>query len=143
MYSDFGLSQSRLFPRGTLFITIAANIGETAILTYDSCFPDSVVGLIPNKKDIYIEFIMYNVELIKASLDHNASATAQKNINLKVLSKIVMSVPSFNEQAEILKRVKSLFAKADAIETRYESLKKMIDDLPQAILGKAFRGELV
>ena len=43
-YSDVGLAQSKLWPAGTLCITIAANIAETAILTFDACFPDSVVG---------------------------------------------------------------------------------------------------
>ena len=46
------------------------------------------------------------------------------------------------EQTEIVRRVEALFAKADAIEERYKSLKEKIEQLPQAILGKAFRGEL-
>lgn len=48
--SDFGMEQSRIFPKGTLCITIAANIGDVSILTYDCCFPDSVVGFTPNSK---------------------------------------------------------------------------------------------
>jgi type I restriction enzyme, S subunit len=39
------LAQSKLWPEGTLCITIAANIAETGILTFPACFPDSVVGL--------------------------------------------------------------------------------------------------
>src|SRR5690606_7600551 len=46
-YSDEGLAQSKLWPSGTLCITIAANIAKTAVLTFDACFPDSIVGLIP------------------------------------------------------------------------------------------------
>ena len=46
------------------------------------------------------------------------------------------------EQQEIVSRVESLFAKADAIEKQYETLKVKIDSLPQAILHKAFKGEL-
>lgn len=52
MLSDFGLQQSKLFPKGTLCITIAANIGKVGILTYDCCFPDSVVGFLPNNENI-------------------------------------------------------------------------------------------
>ncbi|WP_219599931.1 restriction endonuclease subunit S, partial [Vibrio parahaemolyticus] len=47
-YSDFGLAQSKKWPAGTLCITIAANIAKTGILTFDACFPDSVVGFTPN-----------------------------------------------------------------------------------------------
>ena len=49
-YSEIGLKQSRMWPKGTLCITIAANIAKTGILTFDACFPDSVVGFSPNKK---------------------------------------------------------------------------------------------
>jgi len=47
-YSEQGLKQSKLWPKGTLCITIAANIGNTGILAFDACFPDSVVGFTPN-----------------------------------------------------------------------------------------------
>lgn len=45
-YSEKGLAQSKMWPKGTLCITIAANIAQTSILTFDACFPDSVVGFI-------------------------------------------------------------------------------------------------
>jgi restriction endonuclease S subunit len=47
-YNDAGLAQSKLWPKGTLCITIAANIADTAILGIDACFPDSVVGVSVN-----------------------------------------------------------------------------------------------
>lgn len=47
-YSELGLRQSKMWSAGTLCITIAANIAQTAILTFDACFPDSVVGFLPN-----------------------------------------------------------------------------------------------
>lgn len=142
-YNAKGLAQSRLFPKGTLCITIAANIGETAILSYDSCFPDSVVGFLPNIKKYSSEIAMYYFETIKNELDQNASAVAQKNINLKVLSGIKFPVPPLIEQEEIARCINSLFSKADKIEKKYNALKEKIDHLPQAILAKAFRGELV
>jgi len=46
-YSEEGLKQSKLWPAGTLCITIAANIAKTAILTFDACFPDS--GLLKDR----------------------------------------------------------------------------------------------
>src|SRR5262249_25290581 len=46
-YNDIGLAQSRLWPAGTLCITIAANIADSGILGFDACFPDSVVGFVP------------------------------------------------------------------------------------------------
>mgnify|MGYP006149981541 CR=1 FL=1 len=63
-------------------------------------------------------------------------------INQKGLNIIPIPVPSLKEQQEIVSRVESLLAKADAIEKQYEILKAKIDSLPQAILHKAFKGEL-
>lgn len=141
-YSEFGLSQGRLFPKGTLCITIAANIAETGILGFDSCFPDSVVGYLPYENLYSAEFAMYYLNTIQKDLEHYAPATAQKNINLGILFDVPFPIPPHQEQIEIITRVKSLFAKADAIEKQYESLKAKIDNLPQALLHKAFKGEL-
>ncbi|MCI0732087.1 MAG: hypothetical protein L0332_35930 [Chloroflexi bacterium] len=49
-YNEKGLAQSKLWEPGTLCITIAANIAETAILGIRACFPDSVVGFIADPK---------------------------------------------------------------------------------------------
>ncbi len=48
-YNEAGLAQSKLWPKGTLCITIAANIAETGILDFDACFPDSVIGVVANE----------------------------------------------------------------------------------------------
>jgi type I restriction enzyme S subunit len=141
-YSDFGLKQSRLFPKGTLCITIAANIAETGILDFDACFPDSVVGYIPYNNHYTAKFAMYCLMTMQQDLEHYAPSTAQKNINLGILFEIPFPVPSKEEQTEIVRRVEGLFAKADAIEEKYKQLKEKIENLPQAILAKAFRGEI-
>ncbi|RBF27772.1 restriction endonuclease subunit S, partial [Xanthomonas oryzae pv. oryzae] len=111
-YSEFGLKQSRLFPSGTLCITIAANIADTAMLAIDACFPDSVVGFIPNKDDCVAQFIKYVIDDNKESLEALAPATAQKNINLKVLNQVKLRIPPIKEQTEIVRHVEQLFAYA-------------------------------
>ncbi|RBH01709.1 restriction endonuclease subunit S, partial [Xanthomonas oryzae pv. oryzae] len=108
-YSEFGLKQSRLFPSGTLCITIAANIADTAMLAIDACFPDSVVGFIPNKDDCVAQFIKYVIDDNKESLEALAPATAQKNINLKVLNQVKLRIPPIKEQTEIVRHVEQLF----------------------------------
>ena len=65
-YSELGLKQSRLWPAGTLCITIAANIAKTAVLTFDACFPDSIVGFTPNAK-IATEYIQHWFSFIQRS----------------------------------------------------------------------------
>ena len=81
-YNDVGLAQSKLWPAGTLCITIAANIAETCFLGVDGCFPDSIVGFIPNDNLVLKEYIRFFIEASKLKLWAYAPATAQKNINL-------------------------------------------------------------
>lgn len=71
------------------------------------------------------------------------TGTAIKRVVLKKIKKATIPLPSLEEQMEIVRRVESLFAKAETIETKYNALKIKIDTLPQAILHKAFKGELV
>ncbi len=141
-YSEFGYSQSRLFPKGTLCITIAANIADTAILEIDACFPDSIVGFIPFEDKCRVEFIKYFIDVKKGNLEELAPATAQKNINLKILNEILLPSPLIEEQHEIVRRVEELFAFADQIEARLSAAKKQVDMMTQSILAKAFRGDL-
>jgi type I restriction enzyme, S subunit len=141
-YSAFGLKQSRLFPVGTLCITIAANIADTAILDIEACFPDSVVGFSPDTRKCSALFMKYLIDVNKANLEAFAPATAQKNINLKVLNALVFATPSFEEQTEIVRRVTELFAFADQVEQRVAAAQVHVNHLTQSILAKAFRGEL-
>jgi len=52
-------------------------------------------------------------------------------------------LPPLEEQREIVRQVDKLFAFADKLEEHYKKSKEKIDKLPQSVLAKAFRGELV
>ena len=91
-YSELGLKQSKMWDKGTLCITIAANIAKTAILEFDACFPDSVVGFTANERTNNV-FIHYWFSFFQAILESQAPESAQKNINLKILSELKVIVP--------------------------------------------------
>ena len=115
-YSEFGLSQSRLFPKGTICITIAANIGDVAILSYDACFPDSIVGVIPFLKVVEPMYILYFLKIVKIQLEQFAPATAQKNINLGILDRLYIPLPPLAEQQRIVTKVEELMQIVDKLE---------------------------
>ncbi len=96
-YSDLGLEQSKMWKRGTLCITIAANIAKTAILDFDACFPDSVVGFIANEKTNNV-YIHYWFSFFQRILEAQAPESAQKNINLKILSELKVICPTKETQ---------------------------------------------
>ncbi len=141
-YSEFGLQQSKLWKKGTLCITIAANIAETAFLGFDACFPDSVVGYLPenNTSDKYI---FHFIEFSKKRIEEFAPATAQKNINLNILDNIYTPICSINEQLQIVNHLDSIFSIVDNLESTIIQSFKHSEYLRQSILKKAFEGKLV
>jgi type I restriction enzyme S subunit len=142
-YSAFGLAQSRLWPIGTVCITIAANIAETAILAIDACFPDSVVGFLPDTDRIDASYVEFFLRTAREELEAFAPATAQKNINLDVLATIRVPVAPVQEQLEIIRRIETAISWIDHLATEATSARKLIGRLDQTVLAKAFRGELV
>ncbi len=105
-YSELGLAQSKLWPAGTLCITIAANIAQTGILTFPACFPDSVVGFTSDKATtIYVRTWL---TFLQATLEASAPQSAQRNINLAILRELPVPLPDLNSRrrfAETLKRI--------------------------------------
>ena len=91
-YSELGLKQSKMWKAGTLCITIAANIAKTAILKFDACFPDSIVGFKSNGKTNQI-FIHYIFSFFQELLESQAPTVAQKNINLQTLQNLMVICP--------------------------------------------------
>jgi len=96
-YSEKGLKQSKMWPSGTLCITIAANIAKTGILTFDACFPDSVVGFIPNK-NVRTEYVQIWLSFLQKMLEDSAPESAQKNINLAILRNLKIPLPPIELQ---------------------------------------------
>lgn len=95
-YSDKGLAQSKLWPAGTLCITIAANIAKTGILMFDACFPDSVVGFSANNSAT-VSYVRFWLSFLQKSLEENAPESAQKNINLAILRDLSVPLPPLGE----------------------------------------------
>ncbi|MEN3160324.1 restriction endonuclease subunit S [Alkalimonas sp. NCh-2] len=142
-YSEKGLAQSRLWPKGTLCITIAANIAETAILGIDACFPDSIVGFIPHDKLVSVEYIEFFFRTAKQNLDRYAPATAQKNINLEILKSVAVPLMSVAEQQALVLAVSEKLDAANRAENLINSKIKYSAALKASILTKAFSGGLV
>lgn len=137
MYGEFGLQQSKLWPKGTLCITIAANIAETAFLGIDACFPDSVVGFTPYEH-IIPEYIKYFIESQKLRLWAFAPATAQKNINLDTLENLIVPYCSVEEQQLVIAKIEARMTICDSIEQTVDIALQQAEAMRQSILKKAF-----
>ncbi len=137
-YSRLGLEQSRMWKSGTLCITIAANIAKTGILTFDACFPDSVVGFTPGKK-IKSDYVRYWMSFLQKILEENAPESAQKNINLKILSNLDIPVPPIELQNQFAELVQTI----ETLKAHQKESKILIDNLFNNLMQRAFKGELV
>ena len=136
-YSEAGLAQSRLWQKGTLCITIAANIARTAILTFDACFPDSIVGFIPGP-GITVEYLRQWFVIVQDRLEKFAPHAAQKNINLEVLRNLQVPIPPISLQ----RKFTSLFNEIYNNIHQQNSSDFLLNNLYQSILSQAFSGEL-
>jgi type I restriction enzyme S subunit len=136
-YNDFGLAQSLKWPKGTLCITIAANIADSGILNFAACFPDSVVGFIPAPVFKSARYFEYFVRTAKANLLEFAPATAQKNINLEILSSVLIPLPPLAEQERIVAKVDELLALCDQLEASLATGETTRSRLLDALLHEA------
>lgn len=128
-YSDAGLAQSKLWPVGTVCITIAANIAEIAILAIEACFPDSVLGFIPDEKKTNLDFIYYTLIHFQKELKHIGEGSVQDNINLGTFENILFPIPPLAEQKAIAGVLSALDDKIDLLHRQNKTLEAMAEAL--------------
>lgn len=133
-YNEKGLEQSKLWKAGTLCITIAANIAETAILEIDACFPDSIMGFVPFKGVSNVKFIKYAFDILKNNCRTISQGTAQDNLSWEKLSRIEFPAPPIEVQNKI---VDILSAYDDLIENNQKQI-KLLEEAAQRLYKEWF-----
>ncbi len=136
-YSELGLKQSRMWQAGTLCITIAANIAKTAILSFDACFPDSIVGFIPSE-EISVVFIHYWFSFFQKILEEQAPQVAQKNINLQILSNLDVIVPP----ADLQNQFAAFVTQTEKTKVAVQQALEKLETLKKALMQEYFGGEV-
>ncbi|MDR9860397.1 restriction endonuclease subunit S [Pseudomonas baetica] len=135
--NDKGLSVSKLFPKDTILLTIAANIGETTIASYNVACPDSVVGIQAYEKIADVYWLKKVLETKKGDLDAQATQNAQKNINLQTLKPLAIATPPLEEQRKIAK-ILSIWDEAITIT---ESLLFNSKQQKKSLMGALLKGK--
>ncbi len=141
-YNEIGLAQSKLWPKGTICITIAANIAETGVLSFDACFPDSVIGIVVNPEFANIDFVEYLLQSFKVNLQSLSKGSAQDNLNLGTFKNKLFPFPPLKEQQKIVKKLNALQTQTKKLENIYSQKIADLEELKKSILQKAFSGEL-
>jgi restriction endonuclease S subunit len=133
--NELGLKTSRLFSKPVVVITIAANIGDTAILDYPACFPDSLIGLTPKTNELTLEYINLYFKFIKTYLEDLAPQSAQKNINYQQLSPVPIVIPPLEVQQRAVQLYHAALIKRQGKEQQAQVLLVGIDVYLLAELG--------
>ncbi len=141
-YSEAGLAQSKLWPAGTLCITIAANIAETGILGFDACFPDSVIGVVVNPRVTSTKFLEYLLQSVKAKLKAQGKGSAQDNINMGTFENQTFPFPPLTTQERIVATFDGLREETTRLEAIYRQKLDAVDELKKSLLHQAFCGAL-
>lgn len=141
-YSEAGLAQSKLWPKGTICITIAANIAETGILDFDACFPDSVIGVVANPKEADIDYVEYLLQSFKVRIQSLGKGSAQANINMGTFENEQFPFPSVSEQKRIVIKLNHLREETQRLEYIYQQKLDALDALKKSLLDQAFSGQL-
>lgn len=126
-YSEEGLKQSKLWKKGTLCITIAANIADTAILGIDACFPDSILGFTSFDNVSDVRFIKYNFDLLQRKIKQISQGAAQDNLSMEKLITVKFLVPEYPTQRRI---ASILSAYDDLIENNLKRI-KLLEEVAQ------------
>jgi type I restriction enzyme S subunit len=122
--NEEGVKISRIFPAGTILITIAANIGYSGILEFDSACPDSLIGITPREL-IEGEYLLYYLQTQQSRMDTLAPRGTQKNINIQFLSPWPVAFPPKDEQREIADTLQTVDRKIDIHESKKRSLQEL------------------
>lgn len=141
-YNDIGLAQSKLWPKGTVCITIAANIAETGILDFDACFPDSIIGLVPNPEMTTSDFVEYLLTFYSKNLKAKGKGSAQDNINMGTFENEHFPFPPLPEQRSIVSRLSALSSQTQKLSSIYQQKLANFTELKRSILHQAFFGKL-
>ncbi|WP_315307215.1 restriction endonuclease subunit S [Enterococcus devriesei] len=131
-YSEYGIKQSKLWDKGTLLITIAANIAETSILNIKAAFPDSVIGFESNQVDMV--FIKNIIDNASNTLKSKAETSSQANLNLSKLSELTIIIPTYNEQ----KKIGDFFKQLDKTISLHQRELELLQLTKKAFLQKLF-----
>jgi type I restriction enzyme S subunit len=141
------LERSTAYPDDVVVVAVGSS-GQAAVIPDD--LPRSILSQNCNKttldEDIALSnFCVFHLqnEIARSQLREKTTDTARPFLSLTNLKQTLLPLPPLSEQAEIVQRVEGLFKIADGIEERYKKAKGYVNKLAQAILAKAFRGELV
>ena len=136
-----GTDVSKEFPKGTLVMAIAANIGDVAILDFPAYFPDSIVGLVP-QSDINLLFLFYLMMAMKGPMIQTATISTQMNLNVDQISSLIAGYPPIQEQVAIVSFLDAETTRVDALTAEATRAIALLKERRTALISAAVTGKI-
>ena len=136
-----GLAVSKMFPTGTLVMTIAANIGDVAILDFEACFPDSVVGFVPHQ-NVDRDYLYYLFRAMKAEFLRETPVNTQGNLNVERIGARHIALPSISEQTAIVAYLDKATADIDAAIDRARREIELLSEYRTRLIADVVTGQM-
>lgn len=138
--NELGYSVSKEFPTGSICMTIAANIGDVAILNFNACFPDSIVGFVPTEQ-IHWNFLYYTLYAMKQQFTCNAIISTQLNLNVEIIKEILIPVPSLKEQQSLANYLDKKCSEIDTAISEKEQLIEKLTEYKKSLIYECVTGK--
>lgn len=139
--NEKGLKVSTLIPKGTVVITIAANIGDIAILGFDACFPDSVVGFQPSS-EIERDFLYYVLSAMKQQFVSSTVKNTQMNLNVDRIGSNSITIPPIQEQKSIVQYIDSTIHSLNILRGKFEQQISILNEYRKILIAEAVTGKI-
>jgi type I restriction enzyme S subunit len=139
--SEDGFAVSKMFPKGTLVMTIAANIGDMAILDFEACFPDSIVGFVPSP-GVELDFLYYLFVGIRPALLSAATLNTQFNLNIDRIGSVLAVHPPSIEQRAIFENLENKVGQVKSIIDRIRGSITTLREYRTALISAAVTGKI-
>ena len=142
------IKKSITYPGDVIMNIVGPPLNKVAIIpdTYKEWNLNQAITLFRPKEYLnnkYLYYFFCEGSSVNSVIDKTRGVVGQVNISLSQCRDFSISIPPMEEQLEIVKRVQTLFDILDDVERRYNVLCEKLEKLPQALLCKAFKGELI
>lgn len=139
--NEKGYKVTTKFPKDTVVMTIAANIGDVAILGFDACFPDSVIGFYP-QKEMLNDFLFYSLKSKKDFFLSIAVVNTQMNLNVERVGNIEIKVPPYSEQKNIVEKILIFEDKITQAITQAQLEIEKLKEYQESLITQVVTGQL-
>ena len=139
--NERGIAVSKEFPKGTLIMAIAANIGDVAILDFPAYFPDSIVGLVP-KMGVDLMFLYYLMIGMKQPMLMTATVSTQMNLNVDQICSLTAACPPLDEQARIVSHLDEVLQMMDTLTAEAQRAIELLQERRTALISAAVTGQI-